>query len=451
MFCSAIILAALVVAPDETLVPSAMQANLQSAQATSSKGRSRGLVEDASVILSFSLLGFADSVCGNEIVFAIDTSAAGFFAQHLSKQYLRTGLLSSSRGQFKEADGSYRIAKSLDPSSFEVRLALANNYLHMKNNQAALEEFDAAIWLVPNHGQVYAGRAVANIALRNFRSALRDLDRAIALGKSDPDVYYNRGIANAGLGNTKLALGDYSTAIRLNPRNSDALANRALVYFQMEAYESALDDARGALALNKEDEVAQSVVGMCSLARKDFKRAVDALSVVIKKRGPQSDAAYYRGIAHAELGEFDSAIEDFSEVLKRKPKWAACLVYKAQCEVRNKDWGSSLADFEKAAVLDPQNAAAHMGIAWIRAVSVNDDVRDAKAAMEHATKACEITKWKESFCLSTIAAACAESGDFPKAVEYQEKALLDANYEKRFGVDCRARLELFKGGKPYRE
>ena len=110
-----------------------------------------------------------------------------------------------------------------------------------------------------------------------------------------------------------------------------------------------------------------------------------------------------------------------SEVLKRKPRWAACLVYKAQCKARNKDWGSSLADFEKAADSDQQNFAAPGGIAWIRAVSINDDVRDAKTAMLHATKACELTKWINSFCLSTIAAACAESGDFQKAVEYPGK------------------------------
>ncbi len=51
-------------------------------------------------------------------------------------------------------------------------------------------------------------------------------------------------------------------------------------------------------------------------------------------------------------------------------------------------------------------------------------------------------------CADTLAAAYAENGDFAKAREWQEKAIDLADEEGK--TDGRARLELYKQGKPYR-
>jgi len=51
-------------------------------------------------------------------------------------------------------------------------------------------------------------------------------------------------------------------------------------------------------------------------------------------------------------------------------------------------------------------------------------LRDGARAIELATKACEETQWEEAHIISTLAAGYAEKGDFTKACEYSQKAVL---------------------------
>ena len=46
----------------------------------------------------------------------------------------------------------------------------------------------------------------------------------------------------------------------------------------------------------------------------------------------------------------------------------------------------------------------------------------ARRLLNLATRACELSEWKEATHLGTLAAAYAEMGEFDKAVEWQEKA-----------------------------
>ena len=48
--------------------------------------------------------------------------------------------------------------------------------------------------------------------------------------------------------------------------------------------------------------------------------------------------------------------------------------------------------------------------------------RDAKKAVAYATKACELTQWKDAQPLETLAAAYAEAGQFDDAAKFQAMA-----------------------------
>jgi hypothetical protein len=75
--------------------------------------------------------------------------------------------------------------------------------------------------------------------------------------------------------------------------------------------------------------------------------------------------------------------------------------------------------------------------------------RDGMAAVDDATRACELDGWKDPDLVDTLAASHAEIGAFARAIEVQEKALALVKDEARAG-SYRERLALYKAGKPFR-
>ena len=76
--------------------------------------------------------------------------------------------------------------------------------------------------------------------------------------------------------------------------------------------------------------------------------------------------------------------------------------------------------------------------------------RDGAKALAAAKLACELTGYKEAASLDTLAAACAEAGDFASAIKWEQKAIelkTDANEKADYGE----RLMLYQHKKPFRE
>ena len=79
----------------------------------------------------------------------------------------------------------------------------------------------------------------------------------------------------------------------------------------------------------------------------------------------------------------------------------------------------------------------------------HDCDRSGDQAVLHATKACELTHWKDDLCLSTLAAAHAEAGDFDAAIKWQLQAIELAPDEAK--EDYRFCLDHMKKGEPCRD
>ena len=110
---------------------------------------------------------------------------------------------------------------------------------------------------------------------------------------------------------------------------------------------------------------------------------------------------------------------------------------RAELWMRKKEFDKALADLSESIRLDPENVFAHNNQAWLWVTCADGRYRSGARAVDSATRACELTKWKKASNVDTLAAAYAEHGEFDKAVQRQEEAIkmfADADKKARRGT-----------------
>jgi tetratricopeptide (TPR) repeat protein len=111
------------------------------------------------------------------------------------------------------------------------------------------------------------------------------------------------------------------------------------------------------------------------------------------------------------------------------------------------DYAKALAEYSESIRLDPENPESlHHRVVMLSACK-DDAIRDGKQAVIDATKACEVSGWKDSLFLVGLAMASAEVGDFDAAVKWQTKAM-ELSPDRTQSMQ--PMLELFRQHKPYR-
>lgn len=118
-----------------------------------------------------------------------------------------------------------------------------------------------------------------------------------------------------------------------------------------------------------------------------------------------------------------------------------------------KQYSKASGAFEKAVGIDQLmqelTATDYNNYAWLLATCPDASVRNGTKAVEMAKIACDKSGNQKAYILDTLAAACAEAGQFSEAVKWQQEAIrLDGGQS---GVDYQSRLALYQSNQPYRE
>jgi len=224
-------------------------------------------------------------------------------------------------------------------------------------------------------------------------------------------------------GNLDGAIDDYTRAIEIDPNYRDAYINRARVRNTKGDFDGSIADYTKVIEL-KPDYV-DAYIGLA--------------------------AAYFnRGTAKNVKGDYDGAIADYDKASALNPSYAKTYNRRGYAKCEKGDFDGAIADYTKTIKLDPNFFTAYNGLAWILATCPEDNIRNGQQAVEYATKACDLTQWKNTNCLDTLAAADAETGKFDDAVKWESK-YLESGLAKDDADQARQRLSLYEQKKPYHE
>ena len=302
-------------------------------------------------------------------------------------------------------------------------------------------------WLWLESGRVSGWVEAGNVV--PYSQAVEHFTQQIAVPHKAASAYACRGIVRHANGEYDAAIADYDEALRLDPKLALAYYNRGLAWQKKQHHDKAIADYGEALRLDPKYALAYRTRGSAWHAKQDYDRALADYDAALRLDPKHALTYHNRGLAWCAKQDFDKALADCSEAIRLDPQSAVAYRTRGLAWQKKQHHDQAIADYDEAIRLAPDDPIAHNNLAWLFATCRDETRRDGKRAAESATRACELSGWCDWRFLHTLAAACAETGDFDNAVKHGELALSMAPAEHRQRSE--EVLEAYKAGKPHRE
>ena len=281
----------------------------------------------------------------------------------------------------------------------------------------ALTELETAIKLQPDYWQGHVNAAAVLVDQGKFDEAMARLKKVLEANPDRAHAYGSVGVVLARRGKVDEAMAHFQHAIKLDPNYTEAHANLGRLLEQQ---------------------------GRLREATAHFFAAMN-----IQQDNPQ---------AHFELASvllqrhmLDLAIEHCRKALELDPQLLDAHLALAKAQAAQGKYAAAMAQLEKAVAVEPNNLRPVNDLAWLLATCPQDDVRNGARAIQLAERACNVTRHTNPVLLGTLAAAYAEVGRFPEAIDTARKALgLVVPEDELLARGLRQQIELYQAGKSCR-
>ena len=243
--------------------------------------------------------------------------------------------------------------------------------------------------------------------------------------------------------------GLWRDTIAKNPKATAAHTNLGNVLRRSGRFKEAMAHYEESLRLMSGQPGLHNNLGLALLGQGRIREAIAQYEKALRLEPGNAGIHNNLGLALQGLGRFREAAESYKAALQINPGHVVARVGLG-------DALHSLGRFEEAAVQyraalrsSPNDLKALNNLAWMLATCPLDGIRNGREAVTLAGRAARLTRRNNFTFLDTLAAACAEAGDFMKAVQWQERAVQLAPQQQK--ETLRRRLDLYRAGKPFRE
>lgn len=257
---------------------------------------------------------------------------------------------------------------------------------------------------------------------------------------------------------TDEAIGQYQRALELERADSDAENGLGSAFFRKQQVGQAIDHYEKAIALRPEDPEYHNNLGnaLCQKGLIDdgitnYRKALE----LRPDRADLSNAETEFNLANALLrtNHIDEAIAHFRQSLEIQPSDADTHDNLGNAFIRRGLIQEGVLQYQQALELNPKNVRALGDFAWVLATCFDPTFRNGYKAVELSEQARSLSHTRDPVILRTLAAACAEAGQFPQALEAGRSALelAKAGGNQRLIATLEKELALYQTGSTYHE
>jgi tetratricopeptide (TPR) repeat protein len=355
----------------------------------------------------------------------------------------------------------YDAAVELAPRDVEVRRARGLFRYQADDYAGACDDLAVAIEEDGDDASLHEALGMACMMIDRLKEARAALDRALEIDPDSPGPLLQRARVLAIEGNRDDALADIDRVIDARPRDPrDVLMQRqarllrARILQQAGDSEQALADIEAVLEQDEENPAALEMKGLLAAEREDYPEAIRAFRRLVQANRDDPVVLTQLGMLYLAAKQPREAIRRFTRAIELDADSFVSRRGRSDAAITIGDHKAAVTDLEKALTIEADDSGILNNLAWILATSPDDELRDGGRAVELATKACEVTEWKQAHIISTLAAGYAERGDFDNARKYARQAVetgTAAGGEDEIRGQLEKELASYEEGKPWRE
>jgi tetratricopeptide (TPR) repeat protein len=329
--------------------------------------------------------------------------------------------------------------------------------------------------------------AVDLVKKKQYAAALAEWEKALELDPGDAKANYNYGLGLTRAGRLDEAIPHFEKAVEADPRFAEAYNNLGIVRVQKGRVDEAIQYFQKSVQLEPDYGDAHNNLGAALLQSGRFEEAIPHFQKAVEVIPDFADAHNNLGIALVQSGRPDEAIPHFQKAVEVKPTFADAHDNLGIVLLQKGKVDEAIPHFQKALEIDPGRvqtyynlggalyiqgkvtqalARWHEGLradpnnlpllnqtAWLLATCPQASVRNGPEAVELAERAVKVSADPDPVLLDTLAAAYAEVGRFPQAVQTAHQALDLATQQnvQPLVEGLKARIARYESKSPFRD
>ena len=277
--------------------------------------------------------------------------------------------------------------------------------------------------------------------------------QTLAVTKNNDLAHNNLGDAWSKNGRLGDAIHEYQAALKITPESPLARNNLGSAFLEQGKVAEAIQEFQRVLSRDP-----QSITGHFNLASALLRsgRATEAVAEYEKALAIKPDFAQgHLALGHALMraGRLADAIAQFKIALQLQPGYAHARNSLATAFAAKQQWGEAIRCWRETLEIDPNNVAAQSGLAWTLATAPDPTLRNGAEALAISQHLSQTTDASNPMLLRVLAAAYAEAGRFPEAIETTEHAIALATSQEHpdLAAILQGDLKLLQSAQPLRD
>jgi tetratricopeptide (TPR) repeat protein len=356
-------------------------------------------------------------------------------------------------GMYTNIETLWRTTIAKNPNAFLAYNNLGNKLALQGKTPDAIAQFRRAIEIKPDYAEAHYNLAIVLDRQGKPDEAIDNYQKALEINPDFAAAHNNLGTALLNQGRLEEASEHYHQALDKDPAFAEAHSNLGFLLTKQGGTAEAIEEYRKAIELNPNCAEFYNNLGNLLAAQRRADEAIGQFQKALEVEPDNAKVRYNLANILSAQGRWDEAIEHYQQALKQMPD-STHAHYQLGLALQSRGkFAAAVAQLHKVLELDPKHVMAQNNLAWLLATCPDNSLRNGQKAVELAQQAVQLSGGKSPEILDTLAAAYAEAGSFPEAIETARQAsdLSTAQNKKPLAEVIQNQLKLFETHSPYHE